>query len=58
MKKSKVLLASGILICSSSQIASRYLTLGDSSKGLLMGFGIGALLIGLLQLKNNYKRTM
>lgn len=58
MKKSKVLLASGILICSFSQIITHYFSLEDSFKGLFMGFGIGALLIGLLQLKNNYKRTM
>ena len=55
MKKSKVLLAFGVLICSLSQIASRYLTLTDSVKGLLMGLGIGLLIVALFQIKKTSK---
>ena len=53
--KSKLLLASGVLICSFSQIASRYLTIGDLSKALLMGFGIGLLIIAVFQFKKTSK---
>ncbi|NHN25135.1 hypothetical protein FIA58_005525 [Flavobacterium jejuense] len=55
MKKSKLLLAFGILTCSISQIISRYLNTDDSIKGLIMGFGIGLLIIGILQLKRTSK---
>ncbi len=55
MKKSKVLLASGILICSFSQIITHYLIITDSVKGLLMGLGIGLLIITIFQIKKTSK---
>lgn len=51
MKKSKLVLIFGTLICSILQIPSRYLTISDDIKGLFMGFGIGLLIIAIFQIK-------
>ena len=54
MKKAKILLIVGIFSCSLSQIASHYLNIDDSIKGLGIGFGIGVLLVALFQFKKSF----
>ena len=53
MKKAKILLVVGIFSCSLSQIASHYLNIEDSIKGLGIGIGIGVLVVALFQFRKS-----